>query len=232
MKMWDIRKELEQMQEHNPFTHLGDAVYTLLYKGIIRMDIAEDELLSDTVLARKLNISRTPVRNALIRLQEDGLIIRTAGQGYVLVPLTKEECAHLMEVRLAVEGQAALRAADRVTGEQLDLLDSLDEQYSRSCREWNIDAMIDSDHRFHQTIVDASANPVLKEIYRQISPRVLHYRSYLFRRSGREVLEPVMSGSVRHHASVKNALRLGFGEVARTQIEKDIYGMTDIIGSW
>lgn len=78
MKEWDIRKELEKMQERNPFTHLGDAVYTLLYRAIIRMDVSADEVLSDTDLARKLNISRTPIRNALQKLQEDGLIIRAA----------------------------------------------------------------------------------------------------------------------------------------------------------
>ncbi|MBR2596420.1 MAG: GntR family transcriptional regulator [Solobacterium sp.] len=127
MKEWDIRKELEKIQEHNPFTHLGDAVYTLLYRAIIRMDVSADEVLSDTDLARKLNISRTPIRNALQKLQEDGLIIRSAGQGYLPAPLLREECAQLMEARLAVEGQAALRAADRISEKQLAAREQYDD---------------------------------------------------------------------------------------------------------
>lgn len=232
MKEWNIRKELEKMQERNPFTHLGDAVYTLLYRAIIRMDIAADEVLSDTDLARKLDISRTPIRNALQKLQEDGLIVRAAGQGYLPAPLLREECVRLMEARLAVEGQAALRAAERISEEQLSALQQYDDKYSLACRQWDIDAMVENDHKFHQMIVDASANPVLKELYRQISPRILHYRYYLFRKSSREAIEAIMTCSVRHHASVRNALRLGFGDVARAQIEKDISGMTDIIGTW
>ena len=137
-----------------------------------------------------------------------------------------------MEVRLAVEGQAAMRAAERITDEQLRKLDELSDEYRNACVVWDIDSIIESDHRFHQLIVDASCNPILKDIYRQISPRALHYRYYLFRKSGRDTLEPIMKLSVRHHQSVKNAVKLGFSDTAQKQIEKDIYGMTDIIGSW
>lgn len=137
-----------------------------------------------------------------------------------------------MEVRLAVEGQAAMRAAERITDEQLRKLDELSDEYRNTCVVWDIDSIIESDHRFHQLIVDASCNPILKDIYRQISPRALHYRYYLFRKSGRDTLELIMKLSVRHHQSVKNAVKLGFSDTAQKQIEKDIYGMTDIIGSW
>ena len=137
-----------------------------------------------------------------------------------------------MEVRLAVEGQAAMRAAERITDEQLRKLDELSDEYRNACVVWDIDSIIESDHRFHQLIVDASCNPILKDIYRQISPRALHYRYYLFRKSGRDTLELIMKLSVRQHQSVKNAVKLGFRDKTKKQIEKDIYGMTDIIGSW
>lgn len=227
-----LKDTFDKAMSENPFTHLGDAVYSLLYKSIIRMDIPDDELLSDTALAKELNISRTPVHNALLRLQDDGLIVKSSGQGFRVAPLKEDECRYLMEVRLAVEGQAAMKAAERITDEQLRKLDELSEEYRNAFDVWDIDAIIESDHRFHQLIVDASCNPILKEIYRQISPRVLHYRYYLFRKSGRDTLEPIMKLSVRHHQSVKNAVRLGFSDTAQRQIERDICGMSDIISSW
>ena len=79
-----------------------------------------------------------------------------------------------MEVRLAVEGQAAMRAAERITDEKLRMLDELNEKYSNACMIWDVDSIIESDHVFHQLIVDASCNPILKDIYRQISPGALH----------------------------------------------------------
>lgn len=227
-----LKDTFDKAMRENPFTHLGDAVYSLLYKSIIRMDIPDDELISDTALAKELNISRTPVHNALIRLQDDGLIIKSSGQGFRIASLKEDECRYIMEVRLAIEGQAAMRAAERITDKQLRKLDELSEEYSKACDVWDVDSIIESDHGFHQLIVDSSDNPILKDIYRQISPRVLHYCYYLFRKSGRDTLEPIMKLSVRHHQSVKNAVRLGFSDTAQKQIERDIYGMTDIIGSW
>lgn len=232
MKGKAYKEELDMIMSENPFTHLGDAVYSLLYKSIIRMDITDDEPLSDTALAKELNISRTPVHNALVRLQDDGLIVKSSGQGFRIAPLKEDECRYLMEVRLAVEGQAAMRAAERITDDQLRKLDELSDEYRNACDMWDIDSIVESDHRFHQLIVDASDNPILKDIYRQISPRVLHYRYYMFRKTGKDTLEPVLKLSVRIHHSVKNAIRLGFSETAQKQIERDVYGMTDIFGSW
>ena len=54
----------------------------------------------------------------------------------------------------------------------------------------------------------------------------------MFRKTGQETLKPVILLSVRIHQSVKNAIRLGFSDTAQKQIERDIYGMTDIFGSW
>ncbi len=232
MKRKAYKEKLDMIMSENPFTHLGDAVYFLLYQSIIRMDIPDDEFLSDTALAKELSISRTPIHNALIRLQDDGLVVKSTGQGFKVAALKEDESRYLMEVRLAVEGQAAMRAAERITDEQLKKLDELNEKYHNALAEWDIDAIIESDHGFHQLIVDASCNPILNDIYRQISPRVLHYRYYLFRKSGRDTLEPIMKLSVRHHQSVMNAVRLGFSDMAQKQLERDIYGMTDIIGSW
>ena len=226
------KDRLREIMEQNPFTHLGDAVYAILYQGIIRMDIPADAALSDTALAKELAVSRTPVRSALLRLREDGLLVQSKGRSFSVAPLEKAECRHLMEVRLAVEGQAAYWAAERITAEQRERLKELLDGYGAACSAWEPDRIMESDHAFHQAIVDAARNPFLTDIYCQISPRVLHYRYFLFRQTRRELLEPVMGTSVRHHQSVFNAINSGFGSVAREQLERDISGMVDIVGSW
>lgn len=228
----DMKAQLRKIMEQNPFTHLGDAVYSILYQGIIHMDIPADAALSDTVLSKELAVSRTPVRSALLRLQDDGLLIQSKGQSFSVAPLEKAECRHLMEVRLAVEGQAAYWAAERITAEQQGRLIELLDGYGAACSAWEPDEIVESDHAFHQEIVDAAHNPILTDIYRQISPRVLHYRYFLFRQTPCELLKPIMGISVRHHQSVWNAICSGFGSVAREQLERDISGMMDIVGSW
>ena len=227
----NIKKELDEMLLQSPFTHLGDAIYSLLYKQIISLEIPVDAILSDTVIAKELDVSRTPVRGALQRLQDEGLLI-CKGRSFHVAPLDKDECRHLMELRLAMEGQAAYWAAERITELQLADLKSQLDRYAASCSAWKPDEIVESDHAFHQEIVDAAGNPLFRTVYAQFSPRVLHYRYFLFRQTPRELLEPIMAQSVRHHQSVYDAIRLGFSDTARKQLERDISGMTDIIGCW
>ena len=227
-----IRAQLQEITDQNPFTRLGDAVYTILYQNLIQLRIPSDAMLSDTALAKELSISRTPVRDALLRLQKDGLLIQSKGRSYQVAPLNKEECRSLMEARIAVEGQTAFWAAERITDEQQAYLSALQNTYAAACSDWDTNKLVEADQAFHQSIVDAANNPFLSEIYAQLSPRVLHYRHFLFSRMKRECLEPIMKVSVRHHESVLNAIRLGLGSLAREQLERDIAGMSDIIGNW
>ncbi len=230
--MADLKERLKSITDGNPFAHLGDAVYETLYRSIIRLEIPAEASLSETALAKVLDVSRTPVRDALLRLQEEGLLVRGKGASFIAAPLKKEECRHLMEVRLAIEGQAAFWAAERISPEQENRLKTLQAQYEVACAAWDTDAMVENDHAFHQLIVDAAGNPYLSDLYRQISPRVLHYRYFLFRRMDREDVGQTLEGSVRHHRSVMHAVRLGFGGLAREQLERDISGMMDIAGTW
>lgn len=218
--------------EQNPFAHLGDAVYGILYQSIIRLEIPAEAMLSETALSAELSISRTPVRNALMRLQEDGLLVQSKGKAFKAAPLEQSECRQLMEARLGVEGQAAFWAAERISTDQLKKLEELVDAYAEACSNWDVDRIIESDHSFHQTIVDAAQNYFLSDMYSRISPRALHYRYFLFRQAGRETLEPVMDVSIRHHRAVLNAINLGFNETAKRQIERDASGMIDIISIW
>ena len=228
----DRKEQLRGMLEENPFTHLGDAVYEILYQSVIRLEIPAEAALSDTALARELDVSRTPVRNALLRLEADGLLEQTKGRAFRVAPLTKKECRELMEVRLAVEGRAAALAAERIEPQQQELLKKLMAAYAAACAAWKPEEIIESDHAFHQAAVDAAHNPYLADAYRQLSPRVLHYRYFMFRRSDREQLQPLMENSVRRHRAVYNAIDLGFGSLAREMLEKDVSGMVDVVGDW
>ena len=161
----------------NPLVHLWDAVYEILYQKIICLDIEPGASLSDTLLAKELGISRTPIQNALLRLQDDGLVIQTRGHAFCVKALKKAGCQQLMEARMAIEGQAAYLAAERITGKNLSLLQE------------SLDGFEDA-------------------------------------------LRTIMLGSAKHHRASCNALELGFGKIAREQIEQDISGMIVTVGNW
>lgn len=227
-----LKRRLDACMEAHPFYNLNEAIYETLCRSIIDLTLAPGESLSETALASELSVSRSPVRNALLRLQTDGLVTQSKGQSFQVAAIRKADCRALMEARLAIEGQAAFWAAERASAENLAGMEKSVKAYLRACEAWDVDAMVESDHRFHQELINAAKNPVIAEIYAEFSPRILHYRHFLFTQISRELLQPIMSGSGKQLRAALDAIRLGFGGMARERVERDISGMLDVLGHW
>lgn len=227
-----LMERLQVIQAKNPFQNLSESVYDLLCQSIIDLSLAPGSSLSETALSEELGLSRTPVRNALMKLQSVGLIMQTKGQAFQIAPIQRDDCQSLMEVRTIIEGQAAYWAAERITEQEGKRLKESLKAYVQSYRDWNINSMVESDHHFHKLVIDAAHNDLLRDMYDMISPRVLHYRYFLFHKTDEKLLRPIMGGSVRHHQALWNAIEMGFSGAAKECMEKDIAGMVDIMGYW
>ena len=227
-----LKQRLDTILADHPFYNLNEGIYETLCRSVIDLTLAPGESLSETALAKELSVSRSPVRNALLRLQSEGLVTQSKGQSFQVAAIGKEDCRELMEARLAIEGQAAFWAAERASAENLKAMETSVKDYLQACKEWNIGKMVDSDHRFHQELINAAQNAAIAEIYAQISPRILHYRHFLFTQIPKETVAPIMAGSGRQLRAAFDAIRLGFGGMARERIERDIAGMLDIVGHW
>ena len=227
-----LKTELEKEFAENPFLNLNDAVFRLLYNNIIRLTLKPGSALSETSLAKELELSRTPIRNALMHLQQLGLVKQEKGQSFIVVPLEKGECQQLMEARLAIEGYAAYLAAERIDAKQLEQLADCMKGFQSACSQWDVDAIILNDHAFHQTMIDSAQNRFLMDTYRSLEPRVLHYRYFLFSQKAKESIFPIIQESLRHHQAIYHAVEFGFSTVAKERMERDIAGMVDIVKTW
>lgn len=227
-----LKQNLDVIISKNPFVRLGDAVYHVLYDEIIGLAVEPGSILSETALAKELDISRTPIRNAMLRLEEDGLLERDHKQSFIVAQLKKTECQQLMEIRISIETQAAYWAVERITEKQLTQLKEFMNQFVCAFEAWNVIDMIKNDHAFHQTIINGANNQFITDFYKQITPRIVHYRNFLFKQAPKDILEPIMCSSVRMHKAIYNAINLGFAVEARERIERDIGGMSDMIGLW
>ena len=115
------------MLEHRNYT-LADQVFERLETEILSGQYPRGELLTELKLCQALGVSRTPVREALHRLQQEHIVEET-GKGFKVLGITREDLADIMEMRLRLESFAAARAAERITEEQLKQLeDTLDLQ--------------------------------------------------------------------------------------------------------
>lgn len=142
---------------------IADMVYTRLREAILSAELRPNRRLVEDELAEWLHVSRTPVREALLRLEQERLVERN--RGWIVRENNPSEIRARLECRLAIEGYAARLAADRRTDAdlaELERLADLMEQSGITRLEFNR-----LNDRFHKVLTEAAANPTLVNLHAQ-----------------------------------------------------------------
>lgn len=140
---------------------LADQVYDHLLGMILSGELRPGSPLQETDLAGRLGVSRTPIREALARLSEFGVVVSRANRTAVVRPLGGEELVHFHQVREALEGMAAELAFGKLKAEDFDRLDALAEAARDPRRPGYLEAVNDFDQELHAIVAARSGNPVL-----------------------------------------------------------------------
>jgi DNA-binding GntR family transcriptional regulator len=155
---------------------LGDQAYTRVREALMRGTLPPGTLVREADLARQFGVSRTPIREALQRLQAEGLVTAAAQRGYVVADLSPEELADVYQVRAVLEALAARLAAQRATrsdiGRLEDIFEALDEAVVRGDKER--DPTLTG--AFHDAIANASRNRYLQSMLSNIREIFERYR--------------------------------------------------------
>lgn len=151
----------------------GDAVYGFLREQIVSGAYRAGDRLLEVSLSTDLAVSRTPVREALRRLESDGLVVEGAGRGLKVASLTPEALQHAHAVRGALEGLTSALAADRQRAGQLApaALTALEDdaaQLAQITAAGDLEQAIDLNRRFHLGIAALAGNPVATEILERL----------------------------------------------------------------
>jgi DNA-binding GntR family transcriptional regulator len=147
-----------------------DSTYDWLRRRIVTLSRHEATFLSEVALAAEAGVSRTPVREALLRLEAEGWLRIVPRKGALIAPISDAEVDAVMQARLLIEEWGVREVVDR--GEQL--VDRLDALVQEQCRYRDDPAtFIDLDREFHRTIVAAAGNPVLSDFYESLRDRQL-----------------------------------------------------------
>jgi DNA-binding GntR family transcriptional regulator len=145
-------------------TRLSDAVYETLLEAIISGTLASGTIVSEVALAKQLEVSRTPVHDALRQLAKDGLVEQRAGRRAVITSLTKEDVYDIFEMRKLLEGEAARRAATRIDRATLAQLRGLgDDLKTNPDKTDYLNRWADFDEEFHEAIAKASGSTRLSQ---------------------------------------------------------------------
>lgn len=140
-------------------TDYVDEVYKSLLDAISAGTLAPGERITQEDLAEKLNVSRSPVLQALRLLKKDGLLEEAPGRGLVVAQLDPTRFGHLYQVRGSLDALAARLASTRKAKIPLSLI----EAGRRAAEGDDVNALIDADTAFHKAIYEASGNPFIVE---------------------------------------------------------------------
>ncbi len=157
------------------FRHMGDLAHDSIRDAITSGRIAAGERLSQDELARQLGVSRAPIRDALNRLEAEGLV-RTAAKGVVVAKMTPEELLDLFEVRALIEGYVARKACPRLTEDDLAQLGRIVQATADLSDGRDVQEVVRAHEEFHDVIYAASGNAELTRIARSLWDRTYRYR--------------------------------------------------------
>lgn len=190
------------------YVHVKEAVLDRRYQG--------GTLLSEGELAEAVGVSRTPVREALLRLEAEGLLKLYPKKGALVLPVSVQEIADVVETRLLVERHAVAKvvpAGDRL----LARLEELMEEQRGHAAAGDLAAFARADRCFHLEIVRASGNGILTHLYDQLRDRQLRMGvATMHADPGR------IAKNISEHTDILRALRSGNAESAAALVERHI----------
>ena len=164
--------EIDQ-QEYTP---LRDVVFNTLRQAIIKGDLKPGERLLEIQLADKLGVSRTPVREAIRKLELEGLVTMVPRRGTTVLGITKKHLKDVLEIRSALEELALELACRRITPEQYEELVRLETLLEEKQDSDNAFELSDIDEKFHEQIYQATNNPRLIQLLANLREQMYRFR--------------------------------------------------------
>ena len=208
-------------------------VYQTLRELIVRGQLAPGARIVETDVATRLRVSRTPVRGALQRLQQEGYIIDSPALRQsrpTVAPLTREDAMELFSIVAEIEGLAARCAAQLDTAPRTRLVTTLgtvNERLAKAARAKvpKHDLLYELDERFHRAYVEAAAGPRLRALHDAVKPQAERYeRLYV------SLLSRGLAPSVNEHAAIIRAIRGGDADAAQRAVQANWRNAADRLG--
>ena len=177
-----------QMME-NEFLPLRDVAFYTLRQAILTGKLKPGERLMEVRLAKKLGVSRTPVREAIHKLELEGLVTMVPRRGAEVAQITEKSMNDVLEVRRTLDALCAELACDRITDEGLSALKQACDHFEQCVAEKDILKIAQADVALHDIIVQATGNQRLIQLINNLSEQMYRYRfEYIKDSSGHETL--------------------------------------------
>ena len=187
---------------------LEEKVYLALEDAILKGEYKRGDALTEMSLCKKLGVSRTPVRSALHRLSEEGLIEASPNRGAIVVGMSDDDLADTYKIRMKLEGLASAMAAERMSDEDIKRLEETVELSEFYLVKGDVEKLKELDTSFHIIIYKSSGNRTLSKILSELHRNIRSYRKLSLTVPGR------LEKSIEEHKEILSAIKSGDANLA------------------
>ena len=166
----------ELKMDVNDYLPLRDVVFNTLRQAILRGEMEPGERLMEIQLAQKLGVSRTPIREAIRKLELEGLVIMIPRKGAEVAHITEKDMRDVLEVRCTLEELAVALACKNVTPERIMDLRAANKVFESAIVSKDVVNIVDADVQFHDTIYAMTDNDRLIQIINKLREQMYRYR--------------------------------------------------------
>lgn len=201
----------------NEYLPLRDVVFNTLRRAILRGELKPGERLMEIQLANKLGVSRTPIREAIRKLELEGLVLMIPRRGAEVAEITEKNMQDVLEVRKALEKLAAELACDRISPEQVVEMRKAAKEFEDILKTGDVTQIAEADVRFHDVICFATDNQRLITLLNNLREQMYRLRvEYLKQKECYPQL-------LEEHDLIIQTIEEGRKEEACAIVEKHIY---------
>ena len=197
----------------NEYLHLRDVVFNTLRQAILKGELAPGERLMEIQLAEKLGVSRTPIREAIRKLELEGLVLMIPRKGAEVAKISEKSLRDVLEVRRSLEELAIELACHRMSEDDMRELEVVQGRFREAIAKGEAMAIAETDEHYHDVIYQGTGNDKLVQMLNNLREQMYRYRlEYIKDEDKRQVLlvehEHILTAlKSRNIAEAKDAAR-------------------------
>lgn len=155
---------------------LRDVVFNTLREAILKGELKPGERLMELQLAAKLGVSRTPIREAIRMLEQEGLAVTVPRKGAEVAKMTEKDMEDVLQIREALDELAVKIACEQIQDDQLQELSETMHEFEESTKTGNVKKIAEADVKFHDIIYQSTGNPKLVNMLNNLREQMYRYR--------------------------------------------------------
>ncbi len=200
----------------NEYLPLRDVVFNTLREAILKGELKPGERLMEIQLADQLGVSRTPIREAIRKLELEGLVLMIPRKGAEVAKISEKNLRDVLEVRRSLEELATELACQRITDEEIADLEAAQQRFIEAVDRGDATEIADTDEAYHDVIYQATNNDRLVQILNNLREQMYRYRlEYIKDESKRQIL-------IVEHDQILKAIKNRHVDEARRSMREHI----------